>query len=216
MEGGGVAAGKRIAAHLGAHICFEEETGQGLRPPKGRTWAPHGQRPVVRVRGRNRGRVNIAGVACYRAGHQSHFFFKLHVWRGRRGEPKTFSWRQYRDLIVMTHVQLGTPMVWCWDNLNVHLVKELADSAEEHKDWLRIFQMPSYAPELHPAEGIWSLLKRHLADFAAADLAHLTRVIKRKLKKIQYRPHLIDGCLPPTGLIMDYDAPRSSDSTSST
>jgi hypothetical protein len=67
-----------------------------------------------------------------------------------------------------------------------------------------------------PAEGIWSLLKRHLADFAAADLAHLTRVIKRKLKKLQYRPHLIDGCLPPTGLIMDYDLTRSSDSVSST
>jgi hypothetical protein len=66
---------------------------------------------------------------------------------------------------------------------------------------------------LNPAEGIWSLLKRHLADFVAADLAHLTRVIKRKLKKIQYRPHLIDGCLPPTGLTMDYDAIRSSDST---
>ncbi|MFJ5032203.1 hypothetical protein ACIQB5_29730 [Streptomyces sp. NPDC088560] len=59
--------------------------------------------------------------------------------------------------------------------------------------------------------------------FAAADLTHLTRVIKRKLKKnpdrtvrIQYRPHLIDGCLPPTGLIMDYDATRSSVSASST
>lgn len=49
-------------------------------------------------------------------------------------------------------------------------------------------------------EGVWSLLTRALADFAAADLAHLTRVIKRKLKKIQYRPHLITGCLPPTGL----------------
>ncbi|MFG2546962.1 hypothetical protein ACGFOM_31490 [Streptomyces sp. NPDC048594] len=55
-------------------------------------------------------------------------------------------------------------------------------------------------PEINPQEGVWSLLKRALADFAAADLAHLTRVIKRKLKKIQYRPHLITGCLPPTGL----------------
>ncbi|MEV5493462.1 transposase [Streptomyces bobili] len=96
----------------------------------------------------------------------------------------------------------------------MHLVKELADFAEEHKDWLSIFQMPSYARELNPAERIWSLLKRHLADFAsAADLAHLTRVIKRKLKKIQYQPHLIDGCLPPTGLIMDYGAIGSPDST---
>lgn len=168
------------------------------------------------MRGRNRGRVNIAGVVCYRAGHRSRFFFTLHLWHGRRSEPKAFSWRQYRDLIAMTHLQLGTPVVWCWDNLNVHLVPQLADFAEEHKDCLQIFQMPSYAPELNPAEGVWSLLKRHLADFAAADLAHLTRVIKRKLKKIQYRPHLVDGCLPPTGLTMDHKPIRPPDTMSST
>ena len=28
----------------------------------------------------------------------------------------------------------------------------------------------------------------------------LVRIIKRKLKKIQYRPHLIDDCLAGTGL----------------
>ncbi|MER6010958.1 hypothetical protein ACFYYD_16760 [Streptomyces bluensis] len=58
--------------------------------------------------------------------------------------------------------------------------------------------------------------ERHLADFAAADLTHLSHVIKRKLKKIQYRPHLIDGCLPPTGLTMGDDAIRPPDSMSST
>lgn len=195
MEGGGVATGKRTAAHLGAHICVEDETGQGLRPPRGRTWARRGQRPVVRVRGQGRGRVTIAGVVCYRAGHRSRVFFKLHIRQGLRGEPKAFSWCQYRDLIVMTHLQLGTPLVWCWDNLNVHLVKDLADFTEEHKDWLRIFQMPSYAADLNPAEGTWSLLKRHLADFAAADLAHLTRVIKRKMKNPVPAPP--DRRLPP-------------------
>ncbi|MCW2943302.1 MAG: Transposase, family, partial [Actinoallomurus sp.] len=35
MEESGVAAGKRIAADLGAYVCFEDEAGQGLRPPKG-------------------------------------------------------------------------------------------------------------------------------------------------------------------------------------
>ena len=52
---------------------------------------------------------------------------------------------------------------------------------------------------LHNFEGIWSLLKRAMANFAAADLDGLVRIVKRKLKKIQYRPHLIDGCLPATG-----------------
>ena len=50
------------------------------------------------------------------------------------------------------------------------------------------------------AEGIWSLLKRAMVNFADTDLGRLVRIIKRKLKKIQYRPHLIDGCLAATGL----------------
>ncbi|MFC9455957.1 winged helix-turn-helix domain-containing protein [Streptomyces sp. NPDC056983] len=31
---------KRTAADLGARLCFEDEVGQGLRPPQGRTWGP--------------------------------------------------------------------------------------------------------------------------------------------------------------------------------
>ena len=49
-------------------------------------------------------------------------------------------------------------------------------------------------------EGIWSLLKQSMVNFAAADLDGLVRIVKRKLKKIQYRPGLIEGCLAGTGL----------------
>jgi transposase len=44
-----------------------------------------------------------------------------------------------------------------------HLAADLADFAEQNKDWLRIFQFPTYAPELNPTEGVWSLLKRATA-----------------------------------------------------
>jgi len=42
-----------------------------------------------------------------------------------------------------------------------------------------------------------------MVNFAAADLDGLVRIVKRKLKKTQYRPHLIDGCLAGTGLTID-------------
>ena len=32
-----------------------------------------------------------------------------------------------------------------------------------------------------------------MVNFAAADLDGLVRIVKRKLKKIHYRPHLLDG-----------------------
>ena len=49
--------------------------------------------------------------------------------------------------IRMVHLQLGTPVVWVWDNLSTHLQQELFDFEAEHKDWLVIFHLPPYAPE---------------------------------------------------------------------
>ena len=125
MEGPGVARYKSTARDLGAYVCFEDEAGQGLRPPKGRTWARRGARPVVRVRGAGGGRVSIAGVACYRPGDRPHLFYQLLAYRRRKGEAKGFSWQDYRDLIIATHHNLSAPLVWCWDNLNIHLAPDL-------------------------------------------------------------------------------------------
>jgi transposase len=155
------------------------------------------------VRGGGNGKVSIAGVVCYRPGSRPHLFYQLLVHHHRKGERKAFTWADYRDLIITARHHLSAPVIWCWDNLNIHLAPQLADFAEQNKSWLRIYRMPAYAPELNPAEGIWSLLKRAIANFAAADLNALVRIIKRKLKKIQYRPHLISGCLARTGLTIE-------------
>jgi hypothetical protein len=128
----------------------------------------------------------------------------LLVYHGRQGEPKSFAWSDHHDLIGAARLLLGAPLVWCWDNLNVHLVAELTAFAEEHAEWLRIYQLPAYAPKLDPAEGIWSLLKRSMGNFVVANVNGLVRIIKRKLKKIQYRPHLIDGCLAQAGLTIEH------------
>jgi len=37
----------RLEADLGAWLCFQDESGQGLRPPKGRTWGRRGHTPGV-------------------------------------------------------------------------------------------------------------------------------------------------------------------------
>jgi len=142
-------------------------------------------------------------MVCYRPGERPRLFYQLQAYRRRKGEPKGFTWQDYRDLIIATHRQLAAPLVWCWDNLNIHLDPELAGFATQNAEWLRIYRLPAYAPELNPAEGIWSLLKRAIANFAAANLDYLVRIVKRKLKKIQHRPHLITGCLAATGLAIE-------------
>lgn len=142
-------------------------------------------------------------MVCYKLGERSRLIYRLHLFRGRKDESKSFAWTDYRDLIIAAHRQLDAPIVLVWDNLGRHLVPGMKAFAAEHAEWLTIFQLPSYAPDLNPAEGIWSLLKRGvLANLAIAGLPQLVRIVKRGLKKIQYRPHLIDGCLTGTGLTL--------------
>ncbi|WTP44764.1 transposase [Streptomyces sp. NBC_00190] len=203
MEEGGLAAGKSAAAARGAWIVFEDEAGQSLRPPRARTWGRAGQTPVVRVRGRGSGRVSMAGMTCFKLGERSRMFYSFHVYRGRKGDPKGFTWRDYRDLIVRAHIQLDAPVVLVWDNLRAHLMPQMRAFIEANEDWLTVFQLPSYAPDLNPQEGIWSLVKRTIGNLAAANLDQLARAVKRSLKQVQYRPHLVDGCLAGTGLTMD-------------
>jgi transposase len=79
-------------------------------------------------------------------------------------------------------------------------MKEFIDA---NADWLTVFQLPAYAPDRNPTEGIWALVKRALGNLAAADLAEITRAVNRRLKGIQYRPDLVDGCIAATGLSLD-------------
>ncbi|MFB6559588.1 hypothetical protein ACFCYH_11970 [Streptomyces sp. NPDC056400] len=43
-------------------------------------------------------------------------------------------------------------------------------------------------------------MKRDLGNLAAADLGQITRAVKHKLKMLQYRSQVIDGCFAETGL----------------
>lgn len=204
MEEAGVAAGKRLAAAIGAWLVFEDEAGVSMTPARSRTWGRRGRTPVVRVRGRSRRRVSIAALTCYKPGERSRLIYRLRPddSQGRAKGRKSFAWTDYRDLIVAAHNQLDGPIVLVWDNLNTHLSAGMKEFIAT-QDWLTVYQLPSYAPDLNPVEGIWSLLRRgFLANVAFADPEHLVRTVRRGLRKTQYRPHLIDGCLSGTGLTL--------------
>ena len=85
-------------------------------------------------------------------------------------------------------------------DFTVHKAADLRKFAEA-RDWLTIYYLPPYAPDLNPVEGIWSLLRRGwLSNVAFSTPEHLDQTIRRGLRHIQYRSHLMDGCLAETGL----------------
>jgi hypothetical protein len=72
-----------------------------------------------------------------------------------------------------------------------------------------VVRLPAYAPDLNPTEGAWAHLKRDLGNLVACGVDQLAATVKTLLKRIQYRPDLIDGFLAQTGLSLDSQPPQS-------
>jgi DDE superfamily endonuclease len=202
-----VGEGSRLAAATGAYVCFEDEAGQALRPPKARTWARRGHTPVVTVSGKGSGRVSVAGLVCLRSGARGHLFYRMRVHRGRKGERRSMSEADYAGLIAAAHHQLQAPMIVIWDNLNTHVSAVMHEFTGAHPDWLTVVQLPAYAPELNACEGVWATTKNGLGNLAACTADQLAAVVRNRLKRIQYRPALIDGFLAQTGLSLEPEPP---------
>jgi transposase len=193
-----VAGRKKRAADLGAWLIWEDESGQGLRPPRGRTWGRRGATPVVTVTGGHNSRVSLAALIAVRPGCRPRLIYRVH--RGRRGDRrKGFTEADYARLLDAAHQQLGGPLVVVWDNLNVHVSAAMRELIAA-RDWLTVFQLPPYAHELNPAGLVWSHLKRSLANLAKRDIAQLTALVKTRLRRMQYRAALLEGFLASTRL----------------
>jgi putative transposase len=201
-----VVVGKRVAARRGAWICFEDEAGQTLRPPKARTWSRRGHTPEIAVSGKGSGRISIAGLVCVKPDQRSRLIYRTLIHRGRKGERRSFSETDYAALLDAAHQQLGAPIVLIWDNLNTHISAAMR-ALIAARDWLHVIRLPAYAPDLNPAEHVWSHLKRSLGNLATHGIDHLATIIKNRLKRIQYRPELTNAFFTHTGLTLDPQPP---------
>lgn len=121
---------------------------------RARTWASKCGTPVVRFGCASRGRITMAALTCSKAGERSRLIYRPRI----RGDHRGFAWQDYRDLLVRAHLRLGGPVVVVWDNPNVHRCSRLRQYVAEH-NWLAIVQLPTFAPDLNPVAGIWSLLR---------------------------------------------------------
>ena len=57
------------------------------------------------------------------------------------------------------------------------------------------------------AEGAWAAMKASLGNLAVRDVDQLAAIMKNRLKRIQYRPALIEAFLAQTGLTFEPQPP---------
>jgi putative transposase len=154
---------------------------------------------VVKVTGSSNTRVSVAALLCTKPGQRTRLIYRIHTGRRREGGRKGFTETDYARLLDAAHQQLAGPLIIVWDNLNAHVSAAMSELIAA-RDWLTVYRLPPYAHELNPVEPVWSHLKRSLANLAKRNLAQLTALIKTRLKRMQYRPGLLDGFLASTRL----------------
>lgn len=129
----------------GAWLCFADESGQSLRPPKARTWSRRGRPRQVKVSAKGSGRISVAGLVCTRSGERTRLVFRMLVHRpGRRTEKKGFRERDFATLLDSVHQQLGGKLVLVWDNSTQHKDAVMRELLERRAAWLTVFRLPPY------------------------------------------------------------------------
>nr|WP_078869007.1 transposase [Streptomyces sp. NRRL B-1347] len=194
--------GERARAACGGCLCFEDEAGFTRRPLRGRTWGRRGVTPVVTVSGRRPGRLSVAGLIAMRPGSRPRLCHRLRTHPAGRGKRRSLGERDFLALIDGTHQLVKAPIVLVWDRLNTPISRRMRKLIAE-REWLMMFLLPAYSPDLNPVEGVWAHVKRSLANLAVVTLDRLETLVRNRLKRLQYRPGTLNGFITGTGRDLD-------------
>ena len=182
-----MAAHKKNAARLGAHIVFADESGFLLIPNVVRTWAPRGQTPIHRHRQGRRDKISvISGISLSPRRHQLNLYYLLFYDNIGQEEVCRF----VRELLR----HLRGPIIVLLDNSATHKGDPIEQLRRQHPR-LHIEHFPAYAPELNPDEGVWSEAKRALANSCPRDVHDLMDDILRSIDGIRSSPEKLRGCI---------------------
>jgi hypothetical protein len=124
-----------------------------------------------------------------RPGSRTRLCHRLRRHTGRKGERRSLSERDYIALIDGMHHLVKAPLVLVWDRLNTHVSHAMRDLIKA-RDWLTVFTLPAYAPELNAVEYLWAQDRpRDRAHRRGVHLADL-RVVPAPCEAARPGPHL--------------------------
>jgi transposase len=189
-----MAASKKNAARLGAHVVFADESGFLLIPNVIKTWAPRGPPPIHRHCQGRRDKISvISGISLSPKHHRLGLYYLLFFDNIGQEEVCVF----LRELLR----HLRGPAIVLLDNSSTHQGEPLRKLLRQHPR-LSIEHFPAYAPDLNPDEGVWSLAKRELANGCPHDLDELMQDVIRSINGIRSSPTKLRGCILQSDLAL--------------
>lgn len=163
----------------GAEIHWGDESGLRSDDVRGRSYAPKGQTPVIRVNNKRHGLSVISTVT-------------------NKGQMrwKIFDGALNSDILIdfMRRLIRNAPkkIFLILDNLRVHHAKPVKAWLAANAEHIEVFYLPSYSPELNPDEMANADLKQGVTKLAPARTKlQLVKATAHHLRSVQRQPERI-------------------------
>jgi transposase len=177
------------ALHEGRTLVFVDESAFYLLPSVVKTYGPRGHTPVLRVP-LTHDHLSVMGAITLEGRINT-------LIRDRALNAKdTVGFLQH----LLHHV--GGKLLVIWDGSPIHRGKAVSAFLEHiGRRTLRVERLPPYAPDLNPADGIWSQLKYvELRNLCCHDLDLLYQELCLAIGRLRAKPHLIRSFFDQAGL----------------
>lgn len=155
------------------------------------TYAPVGQTPVLKVKLTRdhlsaMGGITPEGRICMQ--------MQDHSYKG----PDVV-----RFLQLLTREISGKLLV-IWDGAPLHHCQAVKDFLSKGgTKRIHLEQLPAYAPELNPQEGVWNLLKRvELKNLCCLDVPHIQQELRRAKERLRHHRSTLSQCFAHAGYIL--------------
>jgi transposase len=168
---------------------FVDQSGFYLLPTVVRPYAPVGQRPILHEKLTHDHLSAMSGITL------EGKLLMLEQGRAFKGEDVV------RFLKHTLRQIPGKKLLIVWDGSPIHRCKAvkkfLKGGASER---IRLEQLPGYAPDLNPDEGIWKHLKyTELKNLCCQSLAELRIELRKAKERLRHKKHVILGCIRQPG-----------------
>lgn len=171
-----------------------DESGFLLIPTVRRTWAPKGCTPLLVHRYRRDRLSVISGLALSPRNRRLALYLQC--------RSRNLTGLDIRAFLHHLLRHLRGPVVLLWDRGPIHRRQEVSAFLARHAR-LHVHLFPAYAPELNPAEYVWTQADAALANAVPDDLATLYQDLRRATRRLRGSQRLLWSCIYASDLPWD-------------
>jgi transposase len=188
VEGRNLAPAKKGALKEGSTIVFADQSGFYLLPMVVRTYAPIGRTPVLYE---HQSRDHVSAMSAITLDGK---LLMIEQERAFKGEDVV---RFLKHLLR----QIPGKVLVIWDGSPIHRSKAVKKFLEDGAaSRLRLEQLPGYAPDLNPDEGIWKHLKCvELKNVCCQSVEELRSELRKAKERLRHKKDVILGCIRQPG-----------------